>query len=645
MLKSREQIDRIFNCPENYKILDCVGQGAYGIVVAAKDTSKNDELVAIKKMEKTFEHTVFTKRAIREIVLLRLLHHENIISVNTIFQPKRTNYEDLYLVTPLMESDLSNIIKSPQPLSVEHIQFFMYQLLRGLKYLHSTGVIHRDLKPRNLLVNSNCDLKICDFGLARVLRSSRKTYMTDYVATRWYRAPELILSSRSYSKAVDMWSCGCILAELLGRKAVFPGSDSQHQLQLIVSKLGTPTNDELMAYVKQPKARMYMMRMPARPKVPWSQIYPDAQPLALDLLDKLLTFFPENRFSVQEALEHPFMKAYHSDEYEPVGRPIDPHLFDFEFMDLSVDDHRRLILFEVQYYHKKKFIDKHGNLLNPEPEPTKAELELEKKKGKSSARHHGHRHKKHREKPTKQSSSKSVNAKPKYEENGKLIEESENHTRKSMGARPSGPEIERYKSEQKKIREQKKADMRKLRSSDVSRRAAGSQTSQGSHTSVESTITQASVIGMTDLEDNASIHSNMSTITKGSNNSTSSRPRSGKMSARRNERLSTPSKGALPKSHFSTQSLAKNMSKVRLGKVKKSPAKEDHLPALPVSGRPTTGRSGPMGNILGSGTTGRSMSSSASKRVLALDASASEQISARAVSNSLNRPGTGRKMM
>ncbi len=130
-------------------------------------------------------------------------------------------------MTELMETDLATIIKSDQPISDEHIQFFLYQILRGLKYLHSCGILHRDLKPRNLLVNSNCDLKICDFGLARPVIPSLitlSTQLTDYIVTRWYRAPEVILSQKQYSGAVDVWSCGCILAELLQRKVLLPAS-------------------------------------------------------------------------------------------------------------------------------------------------------------------------------------------------------------------------------------------------------------------------------------------------------------------------------------------------------------------------------------------------------------------------------------
>lgn len=149
-----------------------MGQGAYGVVVAAKDLESeedgDDNLVAIKKIERAFEHKVFMQRTLRELKIQRLLQHENIIGIRTILKPKsRTEFDDIYVVSDLMETDLASIIKSNQPLTDDHVQFFLYQILRGLKYIHSAGILHRDLKPRNLLVNTNCDLKICDFGLAR----------------------------------------------------------------------------------------------------------------------------------------------------------------------------------------------------------------------------------------------------------------------------------------------------------------------------------------------------------------------------------------------------------------------------------------------------------------------------------------------
>jgi serine/threonine protein kinase len=150
------------------------------------------------------------------------------LGIKTILKPdSRKEFNEIYVVSELMETDLTQVIKSNQPLSDEHIQFFLYQTLRGLKYMHSAGILHRDLKPRNLLVNSNCDLKICDFGLARAvipLFQTQSAVMTDYIATRWYRAPEVILSWKKYSTAIDVWSVGCILAELITRKPLLPAS-------------------------------------------------------------------------------------------------------------------------------------------------------------------------------------------------------------------------------------------------------------------------------------------------------------------------------------------------------------------------------------------------------------------------------------
>merc|ERR1712137_913664 len=156
-----------------------------------------------------------------------------------------------------MEADLHRIVRSSQPLSDEHFQFFIWQILKGLKYMHSANVIHRDLKPGNILVNSDCDLKICDFGLARARFSDSEWVcpMTEYVCTRWYRAPEVLCSWADYSGAIDVWSIGCILVEMLIRRPLFCGRNTQHQLDLIINHLGTPNVDELMGFTqhKMPK--------------------------------------------------------------------------------------------------------------------------------------------------------------------------------------------------------------------------------------------------------------------------------------------------------------------------------------------------------------------------------------------------------
>jgi len=237
-----------FEAPKRYTILEPVGQGAYGVVCSAQDEELG-EPVAIKKIENAFEHITFAKRTLRELRILRHMKHENMIDVRMVFLPgDKDTFEDIYVVSELMETDLASILKSPQPLSDDHCQFFLYQIFRGMKYIHSAEVIHRDLKPRNLLCNSNCDLKICDYGLARVKflgEEFSQCPMTEYVCTRWYRAPELLCSWTDYGKGVDVWSIGCIFAEMLRRKPMFPGKNTQHQLQLVVNCLGTPETEVL----------------------------------------------------------------------------------------------------------------------------------------------------------------------------------------------------------------------------------------------------------------------------------------------------------------------------------------------------------------------------------------------------------------
>lgn len=259
-----------------------------------------------------------------------------------------------YVVLDLMESDLHQIIHSAQVLTSEHTRYFLYQLLRGLKYVHSANVIHRDLKPSNLLVNENCELKIGDFGMARGLSSHPEeshSFMTEYVATRWYRAPELLLSLNHYTLAIDLWSVGCIFAEMLGRKQLFPGKHYVHQLQLILSVLGTPP-DLLIGAIRADRVRSYVQSLPSRSAVPLAKLYPNAEPEALDLLAAMLRFDPRERISVTQALEHPYLAKYHDPDDEPTCVPA----FDFEFDKLpsSKEQIKEAILMEIQDFHQNK---------------------------------------------------------------------------------------------------------------------------------------------------------------------------------------------------------------------------------------------------------------------------------------------------
>ncbi|XBH71278.1 hypothetical protein VPH35_098751 [Triticum aestivum] len=244
-------------------------------------------------------------RTLRELKLLRHLSHENVIALKDVMMPiQRRNFKDVYLVAGLMDTDLQKIINSSITLSNDHCQYLLFQLLRGLKYLHSAGILHRDLKPGNLLVNGNL-------------------FMTEYVVTRWYRAPELLLSCDNYGTSIDVWSVGCILAELLGRKSIFPGTDCLNQLKLIVNVLGTMSDDDL-EFIGNMKARKYIKSLSYTAGIPLTRMYPQAHPLAIDLLQKMLVFDPSKRISVTEALEHPYMSVlYDPSANPPAQAPID----------------------------------------------------------------------------------------------------------------------------------------------------------------------------------------------------------------------------------------------------------------------------------------------------------------------------------
>ena len=337
-----------FNVSDHYQILEVVGEGAYGVVCLAihKPTNQKE---AIKKIE-PFERSMLCLRTLRELKLLKHFSHENIISVLAIQVP--LNYEsfrEIYFIQELMETDLHRVIRT-QKLSDDHVQYFIYQTLRALKAMHAANVLHRDLKPSNLLLNSNCDLKICDFGLARsvALTEDNFGFMTEYVATRWYRAPEIMLTFLEYTTAIDVWSVGCILAEMLTGRPLFPGRDYHNQLWLIMEVLGTP-NMEDYYNIKLKRAREYIRSLPFCKKIPFNELFANANPLAVDLLEKLLIFNPAKRITVEDALDHPYLKLYHDPTDEPLAEKIPDDFFDFDRRkdELTIEDLKKLLYEEI----------------------------------------------------------------------------------------------------------------------------------------------------------------------------------------------------------------------------------------------------------------------------------------------------------
>ena len=351
-----------------------------------------------------------------------------------------------YIVSELMDTDLHYIIHSKQPLTDEHFKYFLYQvslllrvaartrpahphsrrirpraagasshvcvrharpvqILRGVHAIHTAHVLHRDLKPGNLLVNKNCDLKICDFGLARAIdpseekkdlgltecarvygrprprtacrvcriRSARSARLLSrllsrppappaappaepplradtvrYVVTRWYRAPELLVENQSYTTAIDVWAVGCIFAEMLGRKALFPGRDYLHQLRLIIDVLGTPSEADLACITNQ-QAVQFLRTLPVKPRKPWTEIFPNASPQALDLLNEMLVFDPAKRCTMVDALNSEYMAALHQGRELP--QEEEHFSFGFEKPEITQDELRDLIWKEMGSFH------------------------------------------------------------------------------------------------------------------------------------------------------------------------------------------------------------------------------------------------------------------------------------------------------
>ncbi|KAG4386300.1 hypothetical protein AAZX31_11G021600 [Glycine max] len=232
------------------------------------------------------------------------------------------------------------------PCFVKLVQYFLYQLLRGLKYVHSANILHRDLKPSNLLLNANCDLKIADFGLART--TSETDFMTVYVVARWYRAPELLLNCSEYTSAIDVWSVGCIFGEIMTREPLFPGKDYVHQLRLITELLGSPV-DASLGFLQSENAKRYVRQLPQYRKQNFSARFPNMSSEALDLLEKMLIFDPIKRITVDEALCHPYLSSLHDINDEPVGPG--QFKFDFEQPTCTAEHIKELIWREAVKYN------------------------------------------------------------------------------------------------------------------------------------------------------------------------------------------------------------------------------------------------------------------------------------------------------
>lgn len=326
---------------ERYTDLQARGVGAFGVICSAHD-SKANRTVAIKKIGNPFEGSARVKRTYREVHLMNHLKHDNLINITDIFISPA---EDLYIVMDCCMTDLHELIQSrSNPLENKFIQFFTYQLLRGLKFIHSAGVIHRDLKPSNILIKGNCDLKICDFGQAR----EQDHQMTGYASTRYYRAPEIMLTWQRYNYAVDIWSTGCILAEMLLGKVLLPGTDNVHHFKLITEIFGKPPK-EIMETVYSDITMKFVNSLPEAEPRSLRATLGDVDSEAIDLLEKMLDIDPQKRITAADALPHLYVSTYSDSNDEPeCEKQIDWSLLDSE---MTTDQWKTKMYFEILNYH------------------------------------------------------------------------------------------------------------------------------------------------------------------------------------------------------------------------------------------------------------------------------------------------------
>ncbi|KAI8639557.1 kinase-like domain-containing protein [Parasitella parasitica] len=339
-----------FTIKKQYKVIRKIGSGSYGSVCSAINVQTN-EVVAIKKCRHVFDKKLITKRCLREIRVLQHFNgHPRIIDLKALDIVDPHTFNEVYLTQSCCDTTMADIIHSKLELEPVHYQWFTYQLLSGLKYIHSANVLHRDLKP----VNENCDLRICDFGMARGFTKSsahlESQYMTHYVVTRWYRAPEIMLSRNTYDKPIDIWSVGCILAELLSRKVLFRGTDYVDQLHKIVGILGLPkdtsfwdSSSSVTEYIRNLRDENGLP--PPEQHIDFSMLFPNAPPEAIHLLENLLALDPAKRLTAKEALGHPFVAVVR----DPAEEIECASLFDFESFEMIESEHvlRQCIVEEV----------------------------------------------------------------------------------------------------------------------------------------------------------------------------------------------------------------------------------------------------------------------------------------------------------
>jgi serine/threonine protein kinase len=349
-----------FTVSDRYSFNDAkiLGRGSFGVVTTAID-SESSKVIAIKRIRPYANDDWDARHTLREIRLMRFLGpHPNVISLYnlSLFDEK----SELYMMMELMDCDLHRVIQSKQTLTPKHFKCFLKQILEGIRAMHEVGVFHRDLKPGNILVSKDCQIRITDFGLARFMDETTRqgnnkvNPMTEYVVTRWYRAPELLLCpNHPYDEAIDLWSIGCILAELYRRKPLFAGKSHAHQVQLVFEVMGyNPHDQSSLGFDVTAEAVGFLEKRCIYRKQPLTNVVPGLSEDALGLLEELLSVNPRHRPSAVQALRSRYLDdadviCDYSKRY--VVKPTASD-FEFEQAKYSLEELRGMIIDEVKFY-------------------------------------------------------------------------------------------------------------------------------------------------------------------------------------------------------------------------------------------------------------------------------------------------------
>ena len=301
----------VVNAHSRFSDVCVIGHGAYGTVCSASDSNMGGKKVAVKHVKDVFESQMTAKRMLREIRVHRLLQREAPDVAVTLLGAviPHDKFSDVCFVMELMDCTLHTVCRNPEcVMSDEHIKYLAQQLICAVHKMHACGIVHRDIKPQNVLVNADCTLRICDFGMARPLSGQDKFLWSDYVTTRWYRAPEMFADNRliEYTKASDMWSVGCVIAEMLsGGRALFPGKSSEHQRSLITAMLGPAPSGYL--------ASLFDATTTTTSSVFSGDLldyrFAASPPGASSLLRGLLQYQPNERLTAYDAMRHAFFST------------------------------------------------------------------------------------------------------------------------------------------------------------------------------------------------------------------------------------------------------------------------------------------------------------------------------------------------